>query len=885
MASTYHLIDFAGGRDLRPGIFSGKEKNRFAELDNYVVTKGKKLRRRAPMKAATGQMSAASGVYEDRGLVEVDGALWSFQPRDSTAVDTLSDVTVSRFLFDRFPGIITDGSYEVLDAVSFSGVVCALIREGSTEIANTDWWAITRLHVFDGTSEPSYVEDPWFPTPFTKQVPLHLYGQGDYGVPDWDNEWRPTLTVAKGKLWVAGADGNPYGCAVNKPRVWNEREADDHASDGEWHYRFLSYDPLGASVETLLLPIKWSDLQREDLFTCYVLEYLRNDGEGKARWYKFGEISHGTASLGVTPCRFRARPETAPWIDGSRVEVAEIGTGDGLTTQFPTTITWDDWSSNAPHLVFQADQYTDAYTATNVAGFVRIDMLTAPAVGQTMVVDIVVHPDGDAGTIDDIGPHATTLSLIRPTAEDLVVRMRVLTAPPPIEVSTGLVWSDVSNRTAGTFLFEDERVTRAGAAQVAITAAAADTQSYLGVGRVETPSTLALGHDGTVFGYYTPPTLPGRFDVTIGLAMIGPKLTGFDRYHHRFSSGNENPSLGSVTFGAYERNLFPHIDGYGSSPAGKESTLYLARLALYDAIAGFGQAGNLPTKASENDGGGIRGLCAIKNRLLVFYAETAQLWAVNADLTEDELLDVIQVGLGERDTNPLVGFFGDVIGLSQRGIRSFSVQGNNSDSALDANIGDAIEEFSGSTCICAGFWPYTGEYLCVLRDDDTGVLTMLCFDYSREQKISAWSRWVVADMPEPAHTRFVAIGSRLYFRSTDSLYFFDAAETVYRDVTDGVDAFESRAVWHFSDFDRPGYAKLFERFDAVFSGDLDVAFRLLQRGDSVDVDGFSLTRGTYGGEGVGLCMQGDALSLVLSSTDEDGSEVESIAITFDYKKR
>jgi hypothetical protein len=881
--STYHLVDFAGGRDIRPGKFSAKEKNRFAELDNYVVTKGKKLRRRPPMGADAGEMSSDGTDFVDRGLVEVDGTLWSFQPRDVTGTDSLASVDVGRFLFDRFPGIVTDGTYEVLDAVAFSGVVCALIREGSTAIAGSDWWAITRLHVFDGANAPTYVDDPWFPTPFTKRVPLHLYGQGDRGVPAWDNEWRPSITVAKGKLWISGADGDPWGCAINKPRVWNEREAEDHATDGEWTYRLLSRTGTAGAVETVTVPVKWTDLQREDLYSSYVLEYLRDDGDGMARWYKFGELRPGV-DMGAALCRFRARPVTAPWSSDSAVAFyAHPTVADGVATQYQTTLSYADFVANEPRLVFDGDALTGGYTATNIAGLLRLDFITAPSSGHTIVAAIIAHPEGNDGSIDDIGPHATSISFIRPTDDDLVVRLRVLTAPPPITV-TGAAWADADTRAAGTFLFEDERVARS-AAVVATTPPAFDTQSYCGVGRVESAGSLAYGHDGALFGYYTPPITPGRFDVPIGVELIGPILTGFDRYHHRFSHGNENPSIGTVTFGLYERSVFPHIKGYGSYPDGKESTLYLARAAYYEAIAGFGQAGNLPTKASENDGGGIRGLCAIKNRLLVFYTETAQLWSVNADLTQDELLDVIQVGLGSRVMSPLTGFFGDVIGLSQRGIRSFSVQGNNSDSAQDANIGDAIEEMGGSTCICAGFWPYTGQYLCVMKDNTTDELTMLGFDFSREQKISAWSTWTVVDLPEPTHPRFVAIGNRLYFRSAGKLYWFDADATAYRDVTDGATAYQSRAVWHFSDFDRPGYAKTYQRFDAVFSGNLDVAFRLLMRGVATDVPGFPLRTSTYGGEGVGLCMYGDALSLVLSSTDETGSEVESIAITFDYKKR
>ncbi len=908
---TFHLDDFAGGRDIRPGTFSGKDKNRFSVLTNFTTTRGKKLRRRPPMKAHATAFSA----NVKSGLAELDGNLFAFVKRGETvSTNPVTSAYIARFDVPPFAQntAIVGSDWKVLDAIVFNGVVCALIRHGLATSTATNWTSGVALHVFDHAGffnpdvptgndvlsyspNPSYVADPWCPTNFKTRWPFNVYGTSTQKYTnDWSTTWEPRLSIGAGKLWIMGCDGNPYCSGVANARVWNEEEASDLNAQGTWIYAPVPSAGLSASTEeSVLLPVPCLDLWREGSYSSYVIEGLAGVG-GYATWNRFKELTDQVSLTGGPTWRARIEPAAAPWAEASATSVyTQSLTGNGAATVFDfTSISYATWTGGGyERIVMVSGLPSMTFTASDNAGTLRITFLDVPANNSKPTVWMV-----RTGAAHQTKLYFTRDENVNGVKTDMVIRLRALTGAPPVSIVSGGLWTDSQNRAAGVVTFEGVTKTCNAIVAVAAPPAAGPYAASMHYGTAWAGGG-AVGGYGIYFGdgsEYTRNAAQtprfGRYLAATTLCenrrFLGPAMSGFDRYVHLFTSVHSWDTATSA-FGTYNplaANVIAHgtIQGYGYETS-RESAFYIAAKATFLTLAGFGAAGFLNTTAHEKDGRILRGMGAVKNRLALFYDESLQLWSINADITQDVLLDKGATGLGSR-VSPVTNFYNDLIALSIRGIRAYSVIGNNSDSAEDTNIGESIEEFQAFTLISAGYWPYMGIYVAVLKNATTAAVEVHALSHSRESKITAWSKWTIASFPEPT-SQLIAIGPKLYWRTATGLYYFDAEHASFKDSTDGATAYESRAETHPSHFARPGQAKQFHRFDLAFTGAWTVSFNLITRGVVNAVTGFPLSAITYGGEGVGLCMAGDALGVVLVSTAETAVEVESIAVDFDYKRR
>lgn len=266
---TFDLKDFAGGWDLREGLYS-TEQNRFTDLLNVYITVGKKIRRRPPLTKSAGVYDTANA----QGMIYAGGKWYCIAKKGAPPTNTIAAITLNTLLFDN-PDYCT--TWTLIQTKVFNGVVCAIIKHtfpGATMTARY------LLHVFDGKAgKPTYVEDPACPTNWAPSFPLGLYGQqATVGAPDM--VYVPTMGVGGNHLWIARPDGNPACSKVNNPRYWNQRTVNDYLTGGEWWYFVMPNN--GAYLREFVVSENYANLPK---WAGYVLEYLDAD----RTWQKFTE--------------------------------------------------------------------------------------------------------------------------------------------------------------------------------------------------------------------------------------------------------------------------------------------------------------------------------------------------------------------------------------------------------------------------------------------------------------------------------------------------------------------------------------------------------------------------------------------------------------------
>ena len=130
---TWNLDEFHGGIDLRSGYYSTNQTS-FRTRDNVYTTKGKKIRRRPPLKKEIGFVSALS-----KGFLSIDGVKYVFQKRGSSSANTATGVET--LLFDN-PDYCT--GWSLLDFGNYNNHAYALI---SHDYASGEYTNVVYLHL------------------------------------------------------------------------------------------------------------------------------------------------------------------------------------------------------------------------------------------------------------------------------------------------------------------------------------------------------------------------------------------------------------------------------------------------------------------------------------------------------------------------------------------------------------------------------------------------------------------------------------------------------------------------------------------------------------------------------------------------------------------
>ncbi|SHN40044.1 hypothetical protein [Rhizobacter sp. OV335] len=288
-------------------------------------------------------------------------------------------------------------------------------------------------------------------------------------------------------------------------------------------------------------------------------------------------------------------------------------------------------------------------------------------------------------------------------------------------------------------------------------------------------------------------------------------------------------------------------------------------------------AGFLPTSLQQDTSSGARAVGGYADKLVVFFAENAQIWTVAVDPSANAFVKRID-GVGCYLPQSLATFANDLIFLSPFGFRSMTQQAQ-TDRIDDNDVGVAIDKLvvpdidgslpaAGVADQVFGQWiPQLGQYWAIFNMGTYSKAWV--YTYSRSSKIACWSEYTFPIIITAATTR----GGEVFMRTAGELYklstevFVDQLQTGLGDTPIPVEVQMA-----FQDAKQPGVAKQFFGADYVVEGSPSVSFKYDPR--DLDKEGVSMTipGDTRPGEVQGVEMVCSSIAPVFRhAADEDFS--------------
>lgn len=902
---TWSLEEFQGGIDLRDGLFSANQ-TRFRELKNLFVDKGRKLRRRPPCLRVDGELSANC-----QGLVSIDGQLYTFAKEGDSVAHTGGVHGLVQTLRFTNPDHCT--SWELITAGVFDGYAVAWIKHTYPSYA---YPSVTMLHVWDGLIyAPTFVQDPYLPGSFSPSI-------ADLADQRYDAAFRPVLGQGVTKLWSSTLRGNAHCCRTADARIWNQRTKDSLLEDGE-HWCFIV--PEGIQVRDFIVPRNADWLTGEGSWAYYVCE--RNVGDG---WEPMEEVS-GTPTASYTwqassvASRFAGGwneiKVSVKWGSASGAGLIRLRLVAGATsldvTQTPTVEAvagtgGGSWKLKVGEAKFRyrgGDSETDAqYETADLVGN-KVYLLSVSDDDATFPRLLNLTDDGFPNGWGR--EHRCFIKKIT-TTEEAEGRTEWEGSWTPAWVTmTGKV--DISgtsltgNVPPDDTLFTSELTIISGygdrvrvGGDVRQIATITDDVTATVTSAWSGPLTVQTIEKGYSYARYDSGKTQVRVDATLAAQLSVGNTLRINSVLYKVSevSGqlititNLAGANGDYTADAGKlqtiyKTSTPTIEDYQYAfQANTDSAWYTDRVVEYVDQAGAEDALSISTAAHDNTGGQITSITAVRQRMLITYPGSMQLWAIDQDTNRTAYLDQLSFGTGGQATPQPVPWYGSVITPVETGYRAISVVGSNTDNLQDLNVGEPIAALPELSARAAQFWPWYGQTI-IAGATDNG-LEFRCLDYSRESKITAWSQWTVSGLNDVDTGTLIATQDRLWFRSGSRLHYFDAKATTFRDFADAEgSAYESAAFFHFNDMGRPGQNKRILALDLVQDGTCTMAFRLPPYGASFaaetagpDLAGPTVEGITYGRTRLPLAMVATAIAPRISTRDETGWRLQRLALDF-----
>lgn len=856
-ARTWTLRNFGGGEDLRDGLFSD-EQNRFRELVNYRIAVGKKLRRRPPCTRDAGLLAGAS-----QGITALKGQLYAFAKRGDVIAHTTA-VSVQTLTFD-VPDFTT--TWTLLESVVCAGVVCALIAHDTT---GTTYPKRIALHVFDGAAaRPTFVEDPFCPAAI-QDLPLELSGKAAKNPSYVD--YRPRMAVVGGRLAITMPNGDVRLSAVGRPRVWNDRTIADHLSGGVWYY--LTAPAAGGTVQSFYVyedgtlledPTVWNGGYMLERWDATLRQWVRlEDAVGPGTLYVPAGVPSSAFQWRADAAAAPATVSVAGLTQVVKVQVYVASASDTLLRfrLFPTP----------PRTITAAPTYTiDAWgtVAITGAGSTTLDGAATPIAVEETLGPFAICYNSQRQYVVGFGkdtsfhPPPVWGRDYDTVAEDLGASGGALTWPKgghrfniryAKTVITGV------NGAAGTIS--------------ALTFAAGETKANFSAAVTSGQKLLIAAPSGA--GYFRG-IAAGTGTVAIPIRnaanVAGDYTTLINPVGDFWSNRVAPTSISDYRYG---------------SDAGYESTGYLAlKQDLILNRVGADDAGSLPCSAQQVSGT-IVGIGALKDRLLLQYRDGTQLWAAPSDIAGVQLLAQEPHGAGDIAQTWPVLVAGALVVPTEDVVRAYQLEGLAFDGLASKRVGDPVARAPIQQQHGAAWWPDQGVLISPVTLGGTLVFRVL--EVRPDEKTLAWARWIVTGLSawSGSDGAIVAVRGRVYFRLSQSLYYFDADATTFRDTTDGAVAFTSRAAWHFNSYKRPTHmvqAIGADLIQANGAGDttlgkcrlslLTVPHDLTQQTAAITTEGTTISRGT-----IPLAAWGVGLAPVIESEDETGHELQELDIRF-----
>jgi hypothetical protein len=227
-------------------------------------------------------------------------------------------------------------------------------------------------------------------------------------------------------------------------------------------------------------------------------------------------------------------------------------------------------------------------------------------------------------------------------------------------------------------------------------------------------------------------------------------------------------------------------------------------------------AGLIDLAMQDSDGENLTSLEIYYDKLAIFSTEANQIWAMDTDPLQNNLTQVLRGAGTVTPSGALQYGSGDVLYLSQTGIRSIKAR-DASNSGAVSDIGSPIDQEiqnvwtqRGSGYFAAAhalLEPIVGRFWMIFQDQ------IFVLSYFPGPKITAWSRYTLPFTADYA----VNCGGHIFIRSGNALYAYGGSTGDIYDATVG----EVRLPYH--DMKKPGHNKVFEALDMTIQGSWRVA--------------------------------------------------------------
>jgi hypothetical protein len=844
---TFKLDDFAGGLDLGAVADFASAQNRWKVLKNVRTTKDRTIQRRPPCKL----FNTVDG--RSQGLIYIGTQAYVIASKAANVVTPIVVPSgVTALLYDcPYAQNANPDTFILLDAVVFNGSVCALLAQ--TEDTGG---SITRvmLHVFDNAPDlPTYVTDAEFPW-------KHSFGG------------NARLTICANKLVISGPDGNTFYSGIQNARKWNSRDVPSLISGG---YEFHYYAPVNGSQD-VIIPVNQARLDSttgKDYYSCYSVEKLIGTPTGEDY---FLDPSHwGDGSTPGVPLTEKASsPSTDEYVIGTQANAA------GVTT-------YTNWTK---------------LTINGVLGkWYRFRWF--PPDGSTLyhhtneVISGGIPLNYDQNVLAYYGPTWTFLGDGAQTIFDLPDNFIYGT---PVGATSKIAFNIYVNGVAPTYTTNYTLVPGVGTRMRIVFVAAPANGAAIDFQQI----TLAPGGAGSGDAWLAVPpakvkTWSGQYDVAGANVQL---LNNHSDMVYYPLDANGVPSapvarttadFGSLRFtGAVLcKVVVTGAVGVFTREYALGDALWLEsernRLNAFAGVTDAGQdSGFLPTASHDSGGGLPTVLGVIKDRLIVVYTTATQMWSMHADGAQDALIDVGTIGSGQQlFPHATLTVFGLVVPMGS-GFWTISATSQLSDRMRNDRIGDRLEKGGVISFYTGVYWPWLGSYLAFAGFQGENVLLNL--DFSGDSKFLAWSKWYPTGINSIDTKTMNAVNDKLYFRSNNSIYYFDASEYTrtnpsFRDVNDAAgagNAYLCRAVGHYNYFGRPDTKKQLVFIDIVQQGTCTPGFLPLGYDETIEQTFPPITGVTIGKQRIGLNVMSEAMCHVFESTDETGWELQHYSLHY-----
>lgn len=224
-------------------------------------------------------------------------------------------------------------------------------------------------------------------------------------------------------------------------------------------------------------------------------------------------------------------------------------------------------------------------------------------------------------------------------------------------------------------------------------------------------------------------------------------------------------------------------------------------------------AGFLPVGLQQSGSNVATALGFYSNRLVTFFADSAQIWAVDVDPAKHSFLQAVDVGtvLPYSHSN----MSGDVFFLSPAGVRTITRQ-DVTTNLIDADVGSPIDRelvlgnYINIANAKAQYYRGGGQYW--LYSGNKAVV----YTFSRTSGVTAWSVYEY-----PFSIDYMdELNAELYIRSGNDVYKVDRTTR-----TDDGTLFSVDIELSFLDFKQPGVLKQILGMDAVVTGQANISHR------------------------------------------------------------